>query len=242
MKYAIISDIHGNLAALEKVFQRIDEKECDRIVCLGDIVGYGPFPNECCDIIQQRADICIIGNHDDAAIGRTSTEYFNKFAKSAIVWTTDELTSKNKEFLNSLPSYIEENNLFFVHAAPIEPLKWNYILTLYDAEDNFHAFEQKACFIGHSHKPVLYTYEDGEFPSTEPEPQTTLMDGFRYIVNVGSVGQPRDYNPHACFGVYNTESNVFQFERVAYNVRETQAAMEEKKLPTFLIERLALGR
>ncbi len=242
MKYAIISDIHGNLAALKKVFQRIDELECDRIVCLGDVVGYGPFPNECCDIIQQKADICIIGNHDHAAIGRTSIEYFNKYAKSAIWWTADELTDDHKEFLQNLPDQVEENDLLFVHAAPIEPLSWNYILTLYDAQDNFDAFDNKACFIGHSHKPVLYSYEDGEFPSHEPGPNLKLFDGFRYIVNVGSVGQPRDNNPKSCFGVYDIESGLFQFERVAYDLRETQAAMEEKKLPTFLIERLALGR
>jgi diadenosine tetraphosphatase ApaH/serine/threonine PP2A family protein phosphatase len=242
MTYAIISDIHGNLAALENVFQRIEELECDRIVCLGDIVGYGPFPNECCDIIQQKADICIIGNHDHAAIGRTSIEYFNKYAKSAILWTADELTDDHKEFLKNLPDQVEENDLLFVHAAPIEPLSWNYILSLYDAEDNFHAFDHKACFIGHSHRPVLYSYEDGEFPSNEPGPSMKLFDGFRYIVNVGSVGQPRDNNPKSCFGVYDTDSNAFHFERVEYDLRQTQAAMEEKKLPTFLIERLALGR
>ncbi len=242
MKYAIISDIHANLAALQKVLQRIDECECDKIVCLGDIVGYGPFPNECCDIIQQKADICVVGNHDHAAIGRTSTEYFNKFAKSAMWWTIDELTAEHKAFLKSLPENAEENDLLFVHAAPIEPLSWNYILSLYDAEDNFHAFDLKACFIGHSHKPVVYSYEDGEFPSNEPGPRLKLFDGFRYIVNVGSVGQPRDNNPQPCFGIYDTTSGLFQFERVVYDVRETQAAMEEKKLPTFLIERLTLGR
>jgi len=242
MKYAIISDIHGNLAALNNVIQRIEELECDRIVCLGDIVGYGPFPNECCDIIQQKADICIIGNHDHAAIGRTSTEYFNKFATSAIWWTVEQLTAENKKYLEQLPEKVEENDLLFVHAAPIDPLRWNYILSLYDAEDNFHAFEQKACFIGHSHVPVLYSYEDGEFPAYEPGPKIRLFDGFRYIINVGSVGQPRDKNPDACFALYDLETNTCQLERVAYDVRETQAAMEEKELPAFLVERLALGR
>lgn len=242
MNYAIISDIHGNLAALQRVLARINELECDRIICLGDVVGYGPFPNECCDIIQKHANICIIGNHDHAAVGATSTEYFNKFAKSALFWTSHELTPDNKNFLKALPEIASEEDLLFVHASPVEPLQWNYILSLYDAEDNFKAFEQQSCFIGHSHVPVIFSYEDGEFPTCEPGPQIKLYDGFRYIINVGSVGQPRDKNPKASFGVYDSESKRFRFERVSYNVQETQEAMREKNLPDFLIERLALGR
>lgn len=242
MKYAIISDIHANLAALQHVFKHIDTLNCDRIVCLGDIVGYGPFPNECCEIIQEKADICIIGNHDHAAIGRTLTEYFNKYAKSALEWTTRELSQKNRRFLEECPAQVKENDLLFVHAAPIEPLSWNYILSLYDAEDNFHSFDEKVCFIGHSHVPAVISYEDGEFPAYEQGPRVKLYDGFRYIINVGSVGQPRDKNPEACFGIYNTKSSLFQLERATYNIQETQTAMQRKGLPTFLIERLALGR
>ncbi|MBN1559438.1 metallophosphoesterase family protein [candidate division KSB1 bacterium] len=242
MIYAIISDIHGNLAALQQVIRRIGEVGCDRIVCLGDIVGYGPFPNECCEIIQEKADICIIGNHDHAAIGKTGVDYFNQYARSALGWTIEELTSTNKQFLQGLDVQVIENELFFVHAAPIEPLQWNYVLSLYDARDNFHAFDQKACFIGHSHVAAIFSYEDGEFPTVESGNPTTLFDGFRYIINVGSVGQPRDRNPDSCFALYDADSTVLKLERVAYDIKETQAAMRQKKLPAFLIERLPLGR
>ncbi|MBN1482198.1 metallophosphoesterase family protein [candidate division KSB1 bacterium] len=242
MTYAIISDIHANLAALQHVLERIQDFNCDRLVCLGDIVGYGPFPNECCEIIQEKADICIIGNHDHAAIGRTSTEYFNKYAKSALGWTTKKLSAKNKRYLQERPAQVSENDLLFVHAAPIEPLNWNYILSLYDADDNFRSFNEKVCFIGHSHVPAIISYEDGEFPVYEQGPQVKLYNGFRYIINVGSVGQPRDKNPDACFGIYDTASSVFQLERVSYNIQDTQNAMQKKGLPIFLIERLALGR
>ncbi|MBN1467013.1 metallophosphoesterase family protein [candidate division KSB1 bacterium] len=242
MKYAIISDIHGNLAALQQVIERIDELHCDRIVCLGDIVGYGPFPNECCEIIQERADICIIGNHDHAAVGRTSVEYFNQYARSALGWTIDELTSTNKQFLERLAEQVSENELLFVHAAPLQPMQWNYVLSLYDALDNFRIFAQKACFIGHSHVPVIFSYEDNEFPACESGNQMKLLDGFRYIVNVGSVGQPRDRNPDSCFAVYEAEASLLKLERVSYDIKATQTAMRQKKLPPFLIDRLALGR
>ena len=141
-----------------------------------------------------------------------------------------------------MPGKASENDLLFVHAAPIDPLQWSYVLSLYDAEDNFRSFDQKACFIGHSHVPVIFSYEDGEFPTYEPGTHVTLFDGFRYIINVGSVGQPRDKNPDSCFGVYETVSNAFQLERVAYDIKETQLAMRLKKMPAFLIDRLALGR
>lgn len=242
MKYAIISDIHGNLAALQQVHQHIEQQGYDRIVCLGDIVGYGPFPNECCNVVQDIADVTIIGNHDHAALGLTATSYFNKYAAAAIQWTADELNDSSRLFLQGLPFQAEENNLLFVHASPVEPKEWNYVLSLYDAIDNFRAFSQHLCFIGHSHVPAIYSYEDGEFPTNEPPDRLQVLDVFRYIINVGSVGQPRDRNPHACYGMYDSEARTFTLHRVDYDIAATQTAMRERGLPDFLIDRLQLGR
>ena len=237
MKYAIISDIHANLAALQQVLNRIDELNCERIICLGDIVGYGPFPNECCEVIQDRAQIRIAGNHDHAAIGLISTEYFNKYAKAAMEWTINELGDKNKEFLASLPLQAQEEDMLFVHGSPSDPEEWDYVLSLYDAEIAFLAFQQRLCFIGHSHLPEAYSYEDGEFPTMERLPRVQLISGFRYIFNVGSVGQPRDKNSEASFGIYDSKMHKFELHRTPYNIQETQEAMVQKKLPMFLIER-----
>ncbi len=242
MKYAIVSDIHGNLAALQQTLNRIDEQKCDRIVCLGDIVGYGPFPNECCEVIQDRADVCVLGNHDYAVIDLESSESFNRYARSAITWTAAELSEKNKTYLRSLPVQIKEEDILFVHSSPAEPLAWEYVLSLYDAEYAFMRFEQNLCFIGHSHVPIVYSYEDGEFPAIERLPKVQLFSGFRYIINVGSVGQPRDENRDACFGIYDSEMRTFELQRAPYNIKETQEAMARKGLPAFLIERLAFGR
>ena len=129
MRYAIISDIHGNLAALEKVLERIDREKCDKIVCLGDIVGYGPFPNECVALVKKNCDFCLIGNHDHAALDLTDTAYFNTFAKIAIMWTRKALSKKSKEFLAGLPLQKSENDTLFVHATPCEPIEWEYVLS-----------------------------------------------------------------------------------------------------------------
>ena len=242
MNYAIISDIQGNLAALQQSLNHIDELGCDRIICVGDIVGYGPFPNECCELVQNRANACVAGNHDHAAIGLLSTQYFNKYAKEAMAWTVNELSGGNIEFLRKLPMKIEEQNILFVHASPHDPESWDYVLSLYDAEIAFNAFEHQACFIGHSHHPTAFSYEDGEFPKIERLPTVKFFSGFRYIVNVGSVGQPRDENRDACFGIYDSEKRIFELVRAPYDIKATQEAMAGKNLPPFLIERLAFGR
>lgn len=242
MKYAIISDIHSNLNAFEHVLKRIEEIECDKIICLGDIVGYGPFPNECCNLVQKQSEFCIMGNHDHAAIGLTSTTYFNQYARTAIEWTSAELNDGNLEFLRHLPVQEEIENLLFVHATPRKPLEWNYIFSLYEAHRNFEHFEQHACFIGHSHVPAIFMHEEGEIPSLEQTEKIWLVSNARYIINVGSVGQPRDNDPRASFGVFDTDTGLFELERVNYDVQKTQKAMSEKNLPLYLIERIAHGR
>ncbi len=242
MKYAFISDIHGNLAALEQVFKLVEILECDKIICLGDIVGYGPFPNACIKAIRRRADQIVIGNHDSAAIIKTPMTYFNKYAKEAIYWTRRELSDENKTWLESLDFVHLEYRFRAVHATPHSPEKWDYILTLPDAFFNFVRFPEKICFIGHSHVPVVFKYHDEtEDVTMEPGPAVGLLDDSRYIINVGSVGQPRDRDPRASFGVYDDNLQVFRLYRTEYNIAATQSAMQERGLPGFLIQRLESG-
>jgi diadenosine tetraphosphatase ApaH/serine/threonine PP2A family protein phosphatase len=242
MRYAIISDIHGNLAALQHVIKKIEEKGCDRIICLGDVVGYGPFPNECCDIIQKTADVCLLGNHDAAVVGLMDVDYFNRYAKSAIAWSAQVLNEASRSFITGLPFTAEEDDLLFVHASPKEPNEWQYVLSLDDAFEQFSALQQRVCFIGHSHVPVVWILRESGLPEHRSAKHFRTVRGARHIINVGSVGQPRDNNPEAGFGIYDTDTGWFELQRTPYDIAETQKAMSERGLPEFLIERLQFGK
>ena len=156
MKIAIISDVHGNLEALTVVLKYIKENSIDEVYCLGDSVGYGPNPNECIELISKNCKETVIGNHDHAALGLTSTAYFNDFAKMSTYWTSNNLSQESKDFLLSLEFRYETDNFVMVHSTPSDPVKWNYILSELDAQNEFNFFDQKVCFIGHSHFPIVF--------------------------------------------------------------------------------------
>lgn len=241
MRYAIISDIHGNLAALQRVLERIEEENCDRIICLGDVVGYGPFPNECCELVQNRAAITLCGNHDAVAGGRIRPDFFTIYAAQAIRWTLGRLNEANQRFLAGLPLIQREGNLIFVHSTPQEPKEWHYLTSIVRAAREFESFSEQICFIGHTHMPTAWVQVDGDIERRTAEFLRILPEE-RYIINVGSVGQPRDNNPDACFGIWDDERSEFRLVRTAYDIHATQQAMREHRLPDFLIERLAYGR
>jgi diadenosine tetraphosphatase ApaH/serine/threonine PP2A family protein phosphatase len=241
VKYAIISDIHGNLTALDAVYDCIGEENCDRIFCLGDLVGYGPFPNECIQRVEKNADILLLGNHDAAAIGTTDTTYFNNYAKEAIEWTAGVLSEKNRSLLKKLELTAQIDEALFVHASPFQPGEWNYILTPSYAQLNFKYFDHQLCFIGHSHVPVSYSLSAKKNVRSYKDSKLEIDATNRYIINVGSVGQPRDGNPDAAFVIYDSETSSIQLKRVSYDIDATQQAMSEAQLPTFLIQRLKLG-
>lgn len=241
MRYAIISDIHGNLGALEQVLRRIEAEKCDKIVCLGDLVGYGPFPNECVRRVKEAAEIVILGNHDDAVIGRTDTIYFNVYAKFAIEWTRTEIQHDVMSTLENLASTGKIEDCLLVHASPFRPLEWNYVFDLKDAKQNFDSFEEQICFIGHSHIPVVFsTNRSGEI-FRERVASVKVKKGYQHIINVGSVGQPRDGNPNACFAIYDNSAGKVTIIRQEYGITNTQIAMYEKNLPDYLIKRLQHG-
>jgi predicted phosphodiesterase len=236
MRIAILSDIHGNLEALDNIIDYIESDNIDKIYCLGDVVGYGPNPNECVEIISEKCDKVVIGNHDHAVLGLTSTEYFNDFAKISTFWTRNILSEKNHEFLSSLDFTFVNDDILLVHATPSNPMMWHYILSEIDARHELNHFDEKICFIGHSHFPIVF-HANG----FSRKPKISLEQDIRYIVNVGSVGQPRDGNPKTCFCIYDTENNEIEYVRLQYDVEKTKDKIVKAGLPVFLAERLTKG-
>ncbi len=246
MKYFIFSDIHGNFEALEAVMKELDnemkDKEC-KAVCLGDIVGYGPDPKACIEEIRSRGIFSLAGNHDYAVMGKMDISYFNAYAKDVVHWTKSVLDKEDLEFLDKLNTrLIEEPFTTFVHATPCEPEQWNYLFTLYDAQSNFKCFNTRTCFIGHSHQPMFIIQKETGDCWVHAHPIAWIRDDFRYIINTGSVGQPRDGNPAACFSIFDTDQLTVEIKRVEYDYKTTQSKMRKLKLPDYLIDRLEEGR
>jgi len=232
--------VHSNLEAFKVVLFELERESPDQILFLGDIIGYGPDPNECIEKIREVADIVLAGNHDHAAIGLMDLSYFNPYAREAIEWTISELTQEGKTYLRGLPLTERIDDLFLVHATPKRPQDWNYIFTLEDAIESFRYFSQRVCLIGHSHVPVIIGIDNsGRLNLLKDE--VRVEKGHRYIINVGSVGQPRDGNPDAAYAIYDTEDSSVRIKRVSYNYHKTQEKMKKAGLPEFLIQRLGGG-
>ncbi|MDH5202069.1 MAG: metallophosphatase family protein [Nitrospirota bacterium] len=241
MRYAVLSDVHSNQDALEAVLNNIDERKIKDIVFLGDAVGYGPDPNECVELLTERCKILLAGNHDWGVIGLTDILYFNAYARAAILWTKSVLTEKNSKSLKLFPvkKDMKKGDILLVHSTPKETEAWHYLTTLWDAEINFNYFENKFCFLGHSHQPfIIERLPSGELV-TYKESASILKNG-RYIVNAGSVGQPRDGNPKASYAIIDDEH--IEIVRVPYDVEAVQNKMKREGLPPLLIERLSVGR
>jgi predicted phosphodiesterase len=241
MLILIISDIHANLTALEAV---LDEAgEVDAAWCLGDLVGYGPDPNECVSRVRTLPNLeCIIGNHDAAALKQIDTDTFNPEARSAIQWTQKTLTKGNLAFLSNLPEIINLENVTLTHGSPRHPV-WEYLLDTRAATINFDFFSTSYCFVGHTHLPVLYmkARENHSARLIIPEPNTVMKISPRAILNPGSVGQPRDRDPRASFALYDPEANTWDYRRVPYDIQSVQERMEAANLPLRHIQRLAAG-
>ena len=242
MRYAIISDIHGNLEAFETALKTIKKQETDRILFLGDIVGYGPNPNECLDLLLKEADLTLGGNHDWAVVGKTDDDYFNPFAKAAVDWTGSELRNDLKDFLKRTRPMDSYDGFQVAHSSPMSPDLWQYILSQKDAMLNYPFIENEVCFIGHSHQPLVIEYADvNSIQATRPA-MVTLYPEKKYIINVGSIGQPRDSDPRSCWVIYDTEMGTVEFHRQEYDIQAVQKKMMAIGLPKYLIERLAVGR
>ncbi|MCX7920267.1 MAG: metallophosphatase family protein [bacterium] len=241
MKLAIFSDIHGNLEALTAMIKYLEDAEITNYLCGGDIVGYGANPNECVDIIAALDCPVVLGNHDHAALGLTEITYFNHTARAALLWTRETLTPERKKFLTALEFTYQANNIFLVHASPRHPEQWEYILSLDSAEKNFEFFREQICFIGHSHQPFFVALrEDGQVELITENP-LPLKEEERYIINVGSVGQPRDGNPKSSVAILDTETQTVTLHRVSYDIKRAQQKIIDAGLPHSLAQRLENG-
>lgn len=242
MRYGIISDIHGNLEALNAVLEEIQNHKIDQLICLGDIIGYGANPNECIELVRQKCQIILAGNHDYAAIQKVDISTFNNYAQDAIGWTIHNLSQESKVFLESLKIFHKADPIYFVHSTPMDPTEWNYILSTFDAYESFQEFQEQICFIGHSHVPIIFTSRQKHRYDVIEKKELHIDPKNRYIINVGSVGQPRDLDSRAAYGIFDDESRTFCLHRVHYDIKKTQEKMRLTGLPEFLIVRLQYGK
>lgn len=241
MKIGLISDIHANLQALEACLRALDQAGVDLVACLGDIVGYGADPNACLDLVRQRAAHTVLGNHDAAVVDKTAADYFNGDARTAVEWTRAQLSADNRRFLEELP-YIRglEGDVLLSHSGAAAPPAWNYVFNRVDAEREFTAFVQRTCFIGHTHFPAIFVSGSGGVVHLPP-PAYRLAPGERLLVNVGSVGQPRDGDARAACGIFDVEAGTVEVRRVAYDLEQVQERILATALPRSAAERLAWG-
>ena len=241
MRILVFSDIHANLAALDAVLS--DAGQTDAAWFLGDLVGYGPDPNECIQRIQELdALVCLQGNHDAAAIGSLSLDSFNPEARRSIEWLRDNLTDDSRAFLSELSPHAEMGDVTLVHASPRQPVL-EYLLDVYSAGQNFDFFDGPYCFVGHTHIPVHFA-QDANGGSTRmriPKPNSQITLERRCIVNPGSVGQPRDRDPRAAFAIFDSEAHTWDYRRVDYDVESVQEKMRSANLPERHVVRLAGG-
>lgn len=241
MRVLIISDIHANLAALEAVLQDAAGL-WDKMWFLGDLIGYGPNPNECVALLQAYEPLALSGNHDWAVLGKLDISTFNTEAKTAIVWTRQALTEETRRYLDSLPPMVVEGGFTLAHASPRQPV-WEYILDPYTAALNFDFFDTRYCLVGHTHVPIWFEEEDVYqiVPHVPEYGRPMQLGDNRLIINPGSVGQPRDSDPRASYAILDTETLTWVYYRVRYDVARTQQQMRAQEMPNRLISRLEYG-
>ncbi len=250
-KTAVLCDIHGNLEALTAVLADIEKRQhVDSIVCLGDIVGYGPDPGACLEIIRRKAGLVVAGNHDLAAGSAEALSQLNADAKTLIRWSAQRLGREERRFLSGLPLEIKTGSCHFVHGSPYQPSRFNYILDTFTAKKAFLNSKEKFIFVGHSHVPAIFieieykrmfagfihNVRDLAAPEVEIEPSK------RYLINAGSVGQPRDGDARAAYGLLDAKERRFELVRVAYDVDAVVSKLRRYGLPGSLADRLKNGR
>ncbi len=239
MRVLIISDIHANADALDDVLNSAGA--VDAVWCLGDVVGYGPDPNECITRLKEIPNLtCLQGNHDAAAIGHLDLEGFNAEARTSIEWLRGSLTDESLAFLHTLEPRKEINGVTLAHASPRQPVL-EYLLDSYSAAENFYYFGTDFCFVGHTHIPLLFVYKRHEVSMQIPAANTTIHLERRCIVNPGSVGQPRDRDPRASYAIFDSEADTWDLARVPYDVPAVQERMRAAGLPDRHVTRLAGG-
>jgi predicted phosphodiesterase len=242
MRLAIVSDIHGNLEALQAVLRDIEDRQVDRIVCLGDVVGYGCDPVACLDLVTERCAVTLMGNHEHAVLGQLGDQSMNEAAQASMDWTKQQLDDRHLRIIARFPMDHTIENIYLVHASPHQPDKWPYILTPPAARRGFDATSAWMTFFGHTHLPTIFALSDGDQCRSRFGHDFQPLDENRYLVNVGSVGQPRDDDPRSCYVIFDTNTVDVYYRRVPYDYKETQRKMVAADAPSLLVERLAIGR
>jgi predicted phosphodiesterase len=242
MRYGIFSDIHSNLEALKSVIDAYKEESIDLYLCVGDVVGYGANPVECIEKTRNITTACVAGNHDWASVDKFSCDYFNPYAKAAILWTRQQLDEQDRDFLQSLKLIYKNEDLTLVHGTLYNPQDFGYMVEGYNARDSFGLLENDICFIGHSHTAgVFIRNQNGGIEYTQDN-LVKIKEGNKYIVNAGSVGQPRDGNPDSAYCVYDTDKKEVRIKRVKYDTKTAQNKITKAGLPKILGDRLLVGR
>ena len=243
MKYAVVGDIHSNWDAFDAVLKDMDGEDVGARVCVGDIVGYGAEPGKCLRAVRDGAFTCVVGNHDLAVIARLDVNYFNSHARAAVLWTRQHLSVAHAEFLGALEFSAVIADLTVAHGTVHSPEEFGYIETVFAAQVSFHAMSTKIAFLGHSHVPIAFLENEGQDSVTYTQSsEVDLRHAPKAIINVGSVGQPRDDDPRACYAVYNSDTQTVTLKRIEYDIESAQAKIRKAGLPDVLAARLALGR
>lgn len=240
MRIALFGDIHANLEALEVVLADAREQGCTNYVCLGDVVGYNANPSECLNIVRSMNCPVVKGNHDEDAAGDHSLDTMNPTAASALMWTRQQLTQEQRDWLRKLRMVRQVSDFTIVHSTLDQPTNWNYVTNRFDAMSNFSYQFTQVCFHGHTHVPRVYVKDS--MVHEEPAESIAIEPGAKYFINVGSVGQPRDGDWRACYAVYDVASRLLVFRRLEYDLAKTQQKIIDAGLPEMLAARLAEGR
>jgi predicted phosphodiesterase len=240
MRVAVISDVHANYHALEAVLREIDDAGVEAVWCLGDTVGYGPRPNECCETVEQRADHSLVGNHDLVVLGELAVSDFNDDAAAAALWTAQVLTPHARTFLEGLKPTAELDGVDLFHASARDPV-WEYVLTEEAARATLELADAPLVLVGHSHVALALTLNGAHLGGGLAPAGTELELNGRWLLNPGSVGQPRDGDPRAAWLLLDLDRRFATFHRVAYSIEDTQSEMRERGLPRLLAARLERG-
>jgi predicted phosphodiesterase len=242
MRYGILGDIHANLSALEKVLSCLELEGVDRLISVGDVVGYGAAPHECIQILRETGALVVKGNHDAACVGEIDVRFFNPYARAAVEWTRSVLTSEEHGWLQGLPMIAELEHCCVVHATFDHPERFEYVQAVEDADPSLDEMKARVCFAGHTHVPVtILRLKDDLRTAYTVDPEISLEEVSHALVNVGAVGQPRDEDSRAAYAVFDTETSRVRILRTEYDVACEAARIRAAGLPGVLADRLFLG-
>ncbi|MBR1979871.1 metallophosphoesterase family protein [Candidatus Proelusimicrobium excrementi] len=246
MKYAVLSDIHSNYEALDVVLRKVDEIGVDGYAFCGDLIGYGPDPEECCQRLMKLKNlIAVMGNHDMSLFREDFFNWFSDYAKQSMLYTAKQLSQKSQEFIKTFAKEYHGKDFSMVHGSFLDPFR-DYLLTAEQFVLNLDKWKGNLCFVGHSHVPFIMSYKSNHMPQIDlflgSDVTLKLLPGIRYMINPGSIGQPRDTNEKASFGIFDSKEQTFRLIRLPYDIKAVQDKIESRGLPTILSTRLKQGK